>query len=582
MQRFNINPWLWLLLTLVLAACANSGEPLTEQSRDLQGRGPALERTSYDVTITSFDGTRIAATVFQPALASGHTAPLVLHGHGFGGSRSKDLKANAAGDTTVRAALRAWERGVFVITFDQRGFGESDGTVKVMDPDFEGRDVQAVLDWAEANLRPHLGYREGDPLVGGLGFSYGGGFQLIGSAVDARFDAIVPSGTWFDLRYSLNPNGVPKSAWIDLLFAGGFTGSRGRLDPFIQEAFLGALALKRVPDDILERVYGNSLISFCEGYEGRDVPNVAAFLVQGVNDTLFNVNEAVDQANCLREAGNDVRLLVQGGGHQLPALQDGSVSGIKSTVTCGAQRLDTAELMVSFLQEKLMREKGLTVPKLCVTQSDTSGLVLKEMPVGGVNQTVPATTLTNGPLLESVLTFLRRLSPDRLEALLTPLSDDASLRITRAALGLSAPETITSDLPDVLTLLSSEQLAELTTAYRFVPLEKVGPSRPLVGIPTATVTLEGTPNPEDPILFLGLGRRSEGGEVDLLNDQLAPLRGLGSHTLDLVGVSAQLTNGDDLGLLIYTFHPQYATSYTLLPTPVTVSGEVALPLHAKK
>ena len=148
--------------------------------------------------------------------------------------------------------------------------------------------------------------------------------------------------------------------------------------------------------------------------------------------------------------------------------------------------------------------------------------------------------------------------------------------------GLAAPETITDDLPNVLALLSTEQLAELTTAYRFVPLQQVGTPRPLAGIPTATLRLEGTPNPEDPILFLGLGTRRADGEVDLINDQLTPLRGLGAYALDLVGVSTQLSKGDELGLLVYTYHPQYATSYTLLPTPVTVSGEVALPLHEAK
>jgi ABC-2 type transport system ATP-binding protein len=572
----------WSLLLLLLAACSTSSEPLGAPLENLRKGGSALERSAYDVTIPSFDGTPIAATVFQPALVRAQTAPLVLHGHGFGGSRSKDLAADAGGDTTVRAALRAWERGMFVITFDQRGFGESGGTVKVMDPEFEGRDVQAILDWAEANLRPHLRYHRGDPLVGGLGFSYGGGFQLIGAALDARFDAIVPSGTWFDLRYSLNPGGVPKSLWIDLLFTGGLAGSRGRLDPFIPEAFLRALALKRVPEPVLERVYGNSLASFCDGFEGRQVPRVAAFLVQGVSDTLFNLNEAARQAACLRRAGNDVRLLVQGGGHQLPALQDASVSGIKPTVTCGRRRFDTAELMVSFLQEKLLGQRGLAVPKLCVTQSETSGLVLSELPVGGVNRAVPATTLSNGPLLEAVLTLLRRLSPSRLEALLRPLSPEAALRVTRAVAGLGAPETVLGDLPEVLALLSAEHLAELTSAYRFVPLQRIAAAQLLVGIPTAVLRLGGAPNPEPPILLVGLGRRRADGAVELINDQLAPLRGLGEHTLELVGVSAQLERGDDLGLLIYTFHPQYATSYTLLPTPITISGQVALPLHAAK
>ena len=82
--------------------------------------------------------------------------------------------------------------GYFVATFDQRGFGESGGRANVQDPQIEGRDIKTLLDWAEGALTPHLAYLRGDPLVGGIGLSYGGGFQLIGAAVDPRFDALVP------------------------------------------------------------------------------------------------------------------------------------------------------------------------------------------------------------------------------------------------------------------------------------------------------------------------------------------------------------------------------------------------------
>lgn len=202
--------------------------------------------------------------------------------------------------------------------------------------------------------------------------------------------------------------------------------------------------------------------------------------------------------------------------------------------------------------------------------------------MGGVSRTVPTTTLTNGPLVEGTLTLLRRLSPSRLEALLRHLPADASLRVARAVAGLGAPETLARDVPNLLALLSYEERAELTTAYRFVPLELVEAPRALVGLPTAELRLEGAPNPEAPIVLVGLGRRNARGRVELVNDQLAPLRGLGDHTLELVGVSAQLSAGDELGLLVFTFHPQYATSYTLLPTPVTVSGRVSLPLYGAK
>ena len=42
------------------------------------------------------DDVEIAVTLMQPALAAGESAPLILHGHGFGGSR-----LTARGETSL-------------------------------------------------------------------------------------------------------------------------------------------------------------------------------------------------------------------------------------------------------------------------------------------------------------------------------------------------------------------------------------------------------------------------------------------------------------------------------------------------
>lgn len=83
----------------------------------------------------------------------------------------------------------------------------------------------------------------------------------------------------------------------------------------------------------------------------------------------------------------------------------------------------------------------------------------------------------------------------------------------------------------------------------------------------------------DPIVFLGLGRQPAGsGVVQLVNDQLTPLRGFGRYQGELVGVSVQLEPGDTVGLLVFGFHPQYVTSFSRVPTQVFVAGEVEIPL----
>ena len=81
--------------------------------------------------------------------------------------------------------------GYAVLTWDARGFGCSDGEAQLDDPDVEGRDVSALLDWA-ADKPPVILQGPGDPLVGMVGESYGGGIQTAAASHDPRIDAIVP------------------------------------------------------------------------------------------------------------------------------------------------------------------------------------------------------------------------------------------------------------------------------------------------------------------------------------------------------------------------------------------------------
>ena len=92
---------------------------------------------------TDIDGQTIdvAMTLYTPALEAGECAPLIVQSHGFGGSRITDLdEAPDDANASELATREAWQAGYFVVSFDQRGFGETGGSVKVENPDFEGRD----------------------------------------------------------------------------------------------------------------------------------------------------------------------------------------------------------------------------------------------------------------------------------------------------------------------------------------------------------------------------------------------------------------------------------------------------------
>src|SRR5690606_22765458 len=222
---------------------------------------------------------------------------------------------------------------------DQRGFGESGGEANVQDPELEGRDIQTILDWAEGALTPHLAYSKGDPQVGALGLSYGGGFQLIGAGMDPRFDALVPIITWNNLPYSLAPEGVPKTLWLSILANSGL--ATGTMPQWLYQSYLESLT-GSVSEATITRLASHGLNDFCAGTrpDGRGTPNVDAFLIQGVNDTLFNTNEAAWNYNCLRQAGNDVYLTVTTGGHTIPGLQAGTVGSVQPQVQCGGTRYE--------------------------------------------------------------------------------------------------------------------------------------------------------------------------------------------------------------------------------------------------
>lgn len=170
---------LGLSLLLTLTGCATRQvQPLLPTTA--QG---TLKQSHYQMRMTTDDGVTLSFTVYQPALAPGQTAPLILHTHGFGLSRMKRPYLSLYGSVmpTGQGAEAAWKRGYWMISFDQRGHGGLDGTgdkIRLIDPQFEGRDVSRVIDWAEKNL-PQLARNANGARVGMIGESYGGAIQYI-------------------------------------------------------------------------------------------------------------------------------------------------------------------------------------------------------------------------------------------------------------------------------------------------------------------------------------------------------------------------------------------------------------------
>jgi len=207
-------------LSLLLTACGG-GEPITANPASLNPETPTHGSVTasrhYPVFIDApATGDRIAITVFEPTQRTlGARYPLILHGHGFQGaryqSRPRPMGLFNIDDADTRATDLI-DIGVFldngygVISIEQRAHGDSNGAIRMMDPDFEGKNLLAVVDWAERHL-DWLQYGTSadgkDPnnlMLGAIGASYGGMFQLLLHNIDPkkRLDAIVPYWTPYD------------------------------------------------------------------------------------------------------------------------------------------------------------------------------------------------------------------------------------------------------------------------------------------------------------------------------------------------------------------------------------------------
>ncbi|WP_234508710.1 MULTISPECIES: alpha/beta hydrolase [Thermus] len=535
----------WLgFLTLFLAACGTQGgAPGRGSGEASQGSYQAAEYRS--VTIPSFDGTPIALTVFQPALAPGETAPLILHGHGLGGHRIRGPEDTSTENPAISDALfAAWRLGYYVISFDQRGFGDSGGTVRVMDPEYEVRDVRAILDWAEANL-PRFNGR-----VGTFGASYGGGFQLMTRVQDPRIRAMIPLVTWYDLPYSLFPNRVPKTAWNTLLLAAGALGSGGRMDPYIYQTYVESL-LRGAPSSRAEAFFHYHSPSYF--YErGLPLDPVDVLLVQGMRDTLFNLNEAYWNAMALLPKGGDVRLLTLQGGHVLPYLQDST-----AFLPFGGG-VDLVKVALAWFEEKLRGKRGAAdfVPRLSVSLNNQEAVTfgrVEDLPVGGVGFDVPPTLLV--PLKGISGTI------------------EALLRVLRQPLAPYLPGG--GDLPLV------EGLVDALLGPVFVPLKAVTEPTVLAGIPRFRLYVEGALELVNPVIFVGLGVKKLDGSIQVVDEQVLPLKGFGKHEGMLVGVGEALSPGETLGLVLLGTSEQYLLHGSRLPFLAQVSGSVAVPTWKK-
>ena len=338
-----------------LAAATLAVAPLVAAPSGAQAATVTVTSLHFKVNIgpTGSEVCDIVGDLYTPSTASPtNRVPAILTTNGFGGS-----KADQAGIGNEFAA-----RGYAVLSYSGLGFGGSGCKITLDDPDWDGKAASQLvsylggksgiaftdaahttpaptLDVVQRDTKDHAGQAvANDPRVGMVGGSYGGQVQFAAAAVDKRVDTIVPIITWSDLSYSLAPNNTSQTTGVQtstpgaakLNWALGFSG-KGILDgvtnaPADPARLIGCpnFAFFVCPALVTAAATGTldpgTTASLRHASVGSYVSKVTipTLVVQGENDTLFNLNEGIANYRALQNQGTPTKMIWFSGGHSGP------------------------------------------------------------------------------------------------------------------------------------------------------------------------------------------------------------------------------------------------------------------------
>lgn len=345
------------LATLVLTALGGPGAPSAYAVPGVRATDGCVRSVPEPGTTEPVD---ICFTLVRPAGASPRRpVPMILSSHGWGGSR-----------TTDPAAVKAFtDAGYGVLSFDQRGWGDSGGHAHVENPAFEGHDVRRLVRLV-SRMRWVQQDRKGDPRLGAIGGSYGGGYQFLGALKSLRtrgrpvFDALAPEITWNDLSASIAPEGVVRTEWALLLGAASVPDDA--LPPTVYQALVEGAALGEWPDGSVPGT--EDMVTFMEKNgpawhvsQGRRL-DIPVLLGQGTTDSLFPLQEGLEnwRAALTPRARRDSIFIGYNGGHVLPAVLPMGVSITSDPCSAALAGGDFEQLSLRFFDEQLRgRRTGL-------------------------------------------------------------------------------------------------------------------------------------------------------------------------------------------------------------------------------
>ncbi|MET4049314.1 ABC-2 type transport system ATP-binding protein [Rhodococcus sp. UYP5] len=540
------------------------------------------ESTTLDTTVTlpeSPGSTETVALDTRLYIPRTTPAPAVLLAHGFGGDKfSVDGQARALADD-----------GFTVLTYSARGFGLSTGSISINDPDREVADGRGLVDWLASRAEVRLD-GPGDPRVGVAGGSYGGALALSLAGTDERIDAVASAITWNDLGQALFPNygvtSVADRARLDASKTPAATvyGGQGVLKRGWAGVFFGAGAASRPGGSEAGAAArcGRFAPEFCSAYAqsavtGEPSPELSALLtahspaavasnikaptllVQGMQDTLFGLDQSDTTARQISDAGGDVQVRWFNGGHD-----DGGTSGVAENTMKDFLRTqlmsDTTEdvadqprpfvysLQTPAIEQNRTRGRRMTAPEYPgLSGSDAAGApsATTEVPVE-LRPSGPTSSMSEQSGAPNEQTIIR--PPGASPSAISSVPGLGSVLSTLGA--TSAGAQLSADLPGQAATFAGDPLTE--------PLTITGASR-------IDLRIGAFAQPQQAVLFVKLYDVGPDGKRTLPGGAVAPVRlpntvdsGPVPVSVVLPGVSYVVPEGHHVEVSVSTTDQAYA------------------------
>ncbi len=553
--------------------------------------------------------------VWMPSSATTATpAPAIIHTHGFGGNKANN-------ESLANAAFMA-SFGYVVITHSTQGFGGSSGCIGLDSTDYDAWNVRAMVDLL-ASMPEVAQNAPGDPKVGLMGGSYGGGLQGGAAFLDDRIDAIAIGRSWNALQYSLVPNnwvidpdttmfnligheqGVFKQQWTSLFFGFGTSqppSGNGGCDPITQQTeFPGAVpCLGFVPE--VCPIYasltstGNSLPEHRETITRTSIATyidqvtVPTMVSQGLTDTLFTATDAAATFTAQRQADVPTAMIWHQSGH------GGYFSPPGEAEPYTGRWDDTPESQAEFAKAYLPRRY------LNWMEKHVRGVEVDTGPAftwfrDWVEYDVNQTGGTAAPAYGSATDF-----PDPTMPVMTLHLDPETSSLVEDASGVDgfasflnppggapAAYTETANFTGDSGQGSSQAPTEIDGQHVMFTSAPMGVDMEFTGIPSATLNIRGNNPLVDPRFFTKLYEVEPDGTATLLRRQVAASRvpvavaDSGPVTVLLPPVANLIEAGNSIRLVIAStdlsyYNERTANTLTIASTPEFPST-VSLPLR---